>query len=70
MTEYKIDVMDSGGRVIRVSNARCINDQEACALARRLLNMDGQADVWAGATRIGRVSVTLAAEIEVLGRSW
>ena len=62
--------MDSDGRVIRVSNARCTNDQETCALARRLLDVDGQADVWAGTMHIGRVSVTLAAEIEVLGRSW
>lgn len=68
MTEYKIDVMDGGGQIIRRFNARCIDDREACALARRLLDVDGQADVWAGARRVGRVSVTSAAEIEMLAR--
>ena len=70
MADYRIDLMDSSGRVVQQAHAKCDDDREACALARRLLSTGGRAEVWAGGRCAGRVSATSAVEVEMLGRPW
>ena len=70
MADYRIDLMDSSGRVVQQSRVKCGDDREACALARRLLSTGGRAAVWIGGRCAGRVSATSAAEVEMLGRPW
>lgn len=68
MANYNINLLDSGGHIVSGTRAECASDREACALARRLLNVNGQAEIWAGHRRVGQVSPTSAAEIELLGQ--
>lgn len=68
MADYHIDLLNGSGRIVRQSNAKCNNDEEACALARRLLSFGERAEVWIGGRCAGRVSVASAAEVKMLGR--
>ncbi len=70
MADYRIDRLNGSGRVVQQSNAKCDDDREACALARRLLGFGERAEVWSGSRCAGRVSTTSAAEVEMLGRPW
>ena len=70
MADYGIDLQDSSGRIVQQCQAKCADDAEACALAQRLLNPGGRAEVWIDRRCVGRVSATSAAEIEMLGRPW
>ena len=69
MTDYQIS-LSGGGQVARTFNARCADDQEACALAQRMLDVKGQADVWASSRHIGWVSAISSAGIKAIGRPW
>ena len=70
MADYRIDLLNGSGRVVQQSQAKCDDDREACALARRLLGFGERAQVWSGGRCAGRVSMTSAAEIEMIGRTW
>ena len=70
MADYRIDLLNGSGRIVQQSNAKCNDDGEACALAQRLLSFGERAEVWIGGRCAGRVSVTSAAEIKMLGRPW
>lgn len=67
MADYRIYLLNISGKILSGSNATCTSDQEACALAQRMLNINGEAEVWLGASCVGRVSATSAAEIKILG---
>ena len=70
MADYRIDLLNGSGQVVQQSNAKCADDRQAYALARRLLGFGEHAEVWSGDRCVGRVSATSAAEIEMLGRTW
>ena len=69
MTDYQIS-LSGGGQVARTLNARCADDQEACALAQRMLDIKGRADVWASSRHVGWVSAISSAGIKVIDRPW
>ena len=70
MADYRIDLMDGTGRIVQQSHAKCDDDDDACALARRLLSLGGCAEVWTGSRCAGRVSAMSAVEVERLSRPW
>jgi hypothetical protein len=69
MTDYQIS-LSGGGQIARTLNARCDDDHEACALAQRMINAKGQADVWANSRHVGWVSAISATGIEAISRPW
>lgn len=70
MADYQISLLDGDGRTASTSNAKCVDDREALGLAQRMAGNRGQADVWAGARRVGRMSSASGAEIKTLGQPW
>ena len=70
MTDYRIDLLNGSGRVVQQFNAKCDDDRQACALARRRLSFGERAEVWTEGRCAGRVSAASAAEIGTLGRPW
>ena len=70
MADYRIDLLNGSGRVVQQSNAKCADDRKACALARRLLGFGERAEVWSGDRCAGRISITSAAEVEMIDRTW
>ncbi len=70
MADYRIDLLNGSGQVVQQSNAKCADDRQAYALARRLLGFGEHAEVWSGDRCAGRISATSAAEIEMLSRTW
>lgn len=69
MTDYQIN-LSGGGQVARTLNARCADDQEACAFVRRMLDIKGRADVWASSRHVGCVSAISSAGIKEIDRPW
>jgi len=70
MADYRIDLLNGSGRVVQQFNAKCADDREAWALARRRLGFGERAEVWNGGRCAGQVSTTSAVEVEMLGRPW
>ncbi len=58
MADYRIDLLNGSGRVVQQSGAKCDDDREACAHARRLLGFGERAEVWTEGRCAGRVSIT------------
>lgn len=69
VTDYQISLSGSG-KVARILNARCADDHEACALAQRMLDVKGQADVWANSRHVGWVSAVSFTGIKAISQPW
>lgn len=70
MTDYQISLLDGDGHIASTSDAKCADDREALGLAQRVVGGKGQADVWAGARRVGRITGASGADIKALGLPW
>lgn len=69
VNDYQITLSESG-KVARIVNARCADDHEACALAQRMLDVKGQANVWASSRHVGWVSAVSFAGIKAISQPW
>lgn len=56
MAEYQIDIQGLDGRFLLGFVIECASDDAACAIARCALELEMQAEVWAGARHVGFVS--------------
>ena len=65
MAHYTIHHSDAAGAARPALDAICPGDRVACALAARLLDADGQAEVRHGDRRVAAVLTTAAALAEV-----
>ena len=70
MTDYRIDLLNSGKHAVGSLNARCADNQEALGLAEWMLDGRRRADVWTGTRRIGRISEASDADIKAFGQPW
>ena len=68
MANYRIHLLNVSGKILSGFNATCIDDQEACALAQRMISTNGRAEVWLGKSCVGYVSATSVADIKTLGQ--
>jgi hypothetical protein len=56
MIEYRIYLLDGGGRIVKGFDETCESDDEAIEAARGMLPAGGEAEVWQGTRCLGRVS--------------
>ena len=70
MTDYQISLLNGDGHAVSTFDAKCTDDWEALGLAQRMVGSKGEADVWAEARRVGRISSASGADVEALGRPW
>ena len=68
MASYRIQLLNISGKILSGFNASCIDDQEARALAQRMINVNGRAEVWLGTSYVGHVSATSAADMKTLSQ--
>ena len=70
MANYDTSLLDGDGHTVTTSHPKCADDREALSLAQRMVGSRGQADVWAGASRVGRMSAAAGADIKAPGQPW
>ncbi len=55
MTEYTVRLFNPGGHVLGFFHSQTDTLADACAVARDLLIINGEAEIWQGAECVGRV---------------
>jgi hypothetical protein len=55
MVDYSIHFLDDLSRIVFEVDTQCDDDKMACEIAARLLPDEGQAEIWCGARRLGRL---------------
>lgn len=70
MADYKIELLDDDGHAATASGAKCADDREAVGLAQCMVGNRGDADVWAEARRVSRVSGASGTDVKALGQRW